>query len=414
MPRKAKNRSANGSGSIRRIERTANGKKYTYWQARYTTGYDPATGKQIQRSVNGKTKAEVAEKLRKITAEIDQGIYVEPCKLTVAEWLNIWLEDYVGDVRPSTAYNYKRNLELHVIPFVGAVKLEALSPQMIQRIYNALSKPSDPGKKPLQPKSVKDVHGVFHKALEQAVKNGYIRTNPADACVLPKKEKHDVQPLEYNQIQRFLQKIEGHVHEYYYKIAMFTGLREGELLGLTWDCVDFEDGLLTVKQQLRKSQEKGGGYYISPTKNGKQRTIALAPSVIELFRMQQKHLMELEAAAAGAWSNTARLVCALDNQEHEYNLVFRNEIGNRLSYRTVYDCFKRVVADMGMKEVRIHDLRHTYAAISLESGDDIKTLQSNLGHATAAFTLDIYGHMTNRMRKYSAERMEQFIQTLGT
>lgn len=173
---------------------------------------------------------------------------------------------------------------------------------------------------------------------------------------------------------------------------------EGEMLGLTWDCVDFENGLLTVKQQLRKPQEKGGGYYIAPTKNGNPRVIALAPSVLELFRQQKKHLMELEAAAHGLWNKTTMLPSAKDQQEHAYNLVFRNEIGERLSYRTVYDCFKRVVKELGMEKVRIHDLRHTYAVISFQCGDDVKTVQSNLGHATAAFTLDIYGHVTDQMR----------------
>lgn len=413
MPRsKSATRGTNGSGSIRKVTKTSNGKTYSYWQARYTVGFDPITGKQIQHSINGKTKAEVAQKLRQVTAEIDQGTYIEPCRLTVEEWLTIWLNEYLNDVRPSTAYNYKRNLELHIMPQLGKARLEKLSPQMVQRVYNDLSKPKNSAQKPLHPKSVKDVHGVLHKALDQAVKNGYLKVNPCNVCVLPRAEKTEIKPLEQEQIQLFLKAIEGHVHEYYYKIALFTGLREGEMLGLTWDCVDFERGMLTVKQQLRKSQEKGGEYYVAPTKNGKQRVIALAPSVVDLFRMQKRHLQELELAAGGIWMKDAVLFSSRNEKEQHYDLVFRNEMGDRLSYRTVYDCFKRVVAELGMKDARIHDLRHTYAVISFQSGDDVKTIQSNLGHATAAFTLDVYGHVNDQMKKDSATRLEQYIQSI--
>ena len=127
MPRsKSATRGTNGSGSIRKVTKTSNGKTYSYWQARYTVGFDPITGKQIQHSINGKTKAEVAQKLRQVTAEIDQGTYIEPCRLTVEEWLTIWLSEYLNDVRPSTAYNYKRNLELHIMPQLGKARLEKL------------------------------------------------------------------------------------------------------------------------------------------------------------------------------------------------------------------------------------------------------------------------------------------------
>ena len=410
MPRNNKGgRGANGSGSIRKL--TINGK--TYWQGRYTTGFDPVTGKQVQRSVSGKTQAEVAKKLREITSKIDLGTYTAPCKMTLAEWVEIWTRDYIVDVRPSTAYLYQRNLSLHVLPELGSVRLDKLTTQMIQRVYNDLYNPKEPSKKPLQPKSVKDVHGVLHKLLDQAVKCNYIPLNPSNGCVLPKIEKEEVKPLEREQIIALLSAIEGHVHEWYYRIAMFTGLREGEMLGLTWDCIDFGRATLTVKQQLRKSQERGGGYYMAPTKNGKQRVIALAPSVLEYFRQQRQKLLDMESHAGCAWQKKVLLYSTTDRKPREYDLVFRNEIGDRLSYRTVYDCFKRVVKELGIPDTRIHDLRHTFAVISLLGGDDVKTVQQNLGHATASFTLDVYGHVTDQMRRNSADRMENFIQDVS-
>lgn len=395
-----KSRSANGSGSIRKITTTGkNGKEYTYWQARCTVGYDPGTGRQKQRSVTGKTQKEVAQKLRQLTAELDAGTYHEPCRLTVAQWLETWQKDYLFDVKPSTAYLYGTNIKLYILPHIGAIKLESLNTPAVQAFYNDLLHPKNPDTKALSPKTIKNIHGVLHKALKQAVLCGHIRSNPADGCVLPRIVKKEITPLDEEHISLFLKAIKGHPHEYLYKITLFTGLREGEVLGLTWDCVDFANGTLTIKQQLRREQKKGGQYYFSPTKNGKTRLISLAPTVLELFHLQKAAQAEKERKAGCLWENK--------------NLVFSNELGGFLSYRTVYDCYKRVVAGIGIPDARFHDLRHSYAYAAIKSGDDIKTVQENLGHATAAFTLDVYGHVTKQMKQASADRMEQFIQSVS-
>ena len=124
MPRtKTAGRGANGNGSIRKITTTRNGKQYTYWQARYTEGYDLGTGKQIQRSITGKTQKEVAQKLKQATYELDQGTYKEPRRMSVKEWLDIWKAEYTGDVKESTAYIYKKNVDMYVVPYIGSVKL---------------------------------------------------------------------------------------------------------------------------------------------------------------------------------------------------------------------------------------------------------------------------------------------------
>lgn len=395
----AKHRGTGGAGSIRKISSTKNGKTYTYWQGRYTEGYDPGTGKQIQRSVTGKTQKEVSQKLRQLTHELDEGRYVAPCHMTVGEWLELWKETYLGGVKPSTAYLYEREIQLHLLPHLGAIRLESLTAPHIQRCYNELLRPQKKGVRPLSPKSIKNVHGVLHRALQQAVLIGYLRFNPSDACVLPRITRKEIHPLEEDQIVAFLREIQGHPHEYLYRIALFTGLREGELLGLTWDCIDFDRGTLLVRQQLRREQKKGGEYYFSPPKNNRSRLLTLAPSVVQLLRWQRWKENELRVKAGELWE--------------EHDLVFSNAYGGFLSHRTVYDCFKRVVAKIGTPTTRFHDLRHTYAVAAIKSGDDIKTVQENLGHATAAFTLDVYGHMTAQMRENSASRMEQFIRSVS-
>ncbi|MCI2106916.1 MAG: N-terminal phage integrase SAM-like domain-containing protein [Intestinimonas sp.] len=181
MPRRA----AQGTGTIRKKTVTRSGKEYTYWEARYTTGTDPGTGKQIQRPITGKTQREVSQKLKAATAAIDAGTYTAPSRMTVGEWLDIWAQDYLGGVKPFTVASYNGQIRNHIKPALGTVRLEALNAHTIQRFYNDLSKPHD-DKPGLSPKTVKGVHGVLHKALQQAVMIGYIRFNPSDACTLPR------------------------------------------------------------------------------------------------------------------------------------------------------------------------------------------------------------------------------------
>jgi len=400
MSRKsAGGKSANGAGSIRKITSVRNGKEYTYWQGRYTEGYDEYSGRQIQRSITGKTQKEVAQKLRQITSEIDAKTYVAPCKISITEWMEIWSKDYLVGIKPSTVYLYTSCIRLYIVPHLGHIRLDALNAHTVQHFYNELTDPSRPNVKPISAKSVKNVHGILHKALKQAVLNGYLRTNPTEACILPRIIKKEMHPLEEDQITLFLRETIKHPHENLYKIALFTGLREGELLGLGWEHIDFQAGTLTVNRQLRRDQKKGGKFYFSPPKNNKSRTLTLAPSVVRLFQLQRIEQNSMRLYAGDLWE--------------DHGLVFTNEIGSYLSYRTIYDCFKRIVRNIGAPETRFHDLRHTYAVACIKSGDDIKTVQENLGHATAAFTLDVYGHVTKQMRRDSADRLEQFIRCVS-
>ena len=386
-----KTKGAKGGGTIRQ---RPDGR----WEARYTLGIDPGTGKQIQKSVYGKTQREVRQKLTAITAEIDSGMYQEPCKMTVNEWLDIWLKDYQIGVKDSTAYLYERQAKLYLRPALGNISLETLKAHTVQRLYNSLSQEHD-GQPALSAKTIKNIHGVLHKALQQAVLLNYIRYNPTTACVLPKIVKKEIHPLTDQQTAQLLNLLKGSKYEIPLTVDLFTGLREGEVLGLGWEHIDFQAGTLTVKRQLRREQKKGGEYYFSPPKNNKSRCLTLAPSVIQLFRLQKLEQNSMRMEAGDAWE--------------EHGLIFTNQTGGYLSYRTVYDCFKRIVRNIGAPATRFHDLRHTFAVASIKSGDDIKTVQENLGHATAAFTLDVYGHVTKQMKQDSAARMEQFIKSVS-
>jgi integrase len=389
----------NGDGTIRkRTKINKDGSSRVYWEGRITIGHDATTGKQLQKTLTAKTQTELLQKMQTLRCELLTMPKSTPATptMTFNQWADEWLETYLSHTKPSTAYLYTQHLETYVRPRLGKMLLKDITTTHIQKLYNALLKPTNPDDTPLSAKTVRDIHGVLHSCLERAVKLGYLSQNPSDACTLPRVTQREMEILDFDQLQDFLDRIKGHVHENLYKVAIYTGLREGELLGLPWSCVDFTRGILTVKQQLRREQKKGGTYYISSTKNGKIRTIKLAPSILEIFK-NQKDLEDQKRLAAGdAWLNTG--------------LVFTNEIGGYLSYRTVYDCFKRIVRSMGRPNLRFHDLRHTYATICAYNGDDPKTLQSNLGHATPAFSMTVYEHVTAQMATASADRMEAFIQ----
>jgi len=380
-------RNAQGSGSIRqRPDGT--------WEARYTTGRDPGTGRQVQKSVYGKTQKEVRQKLTKATKEMDDGIYIEPTKLTVGAWIDIWLEEYAKNtVKISTHHLYSKICRSYIKPNLSAVKLTALSAPIIQNLCNDLHS-GNIGKSALSAKTIKNIHGVLHKALQQAVTIGYIRVNPADACNLPRIVKKDIKPLDKSQIAKFMDAIEGHPFETLYLVTLLTGMRQSETLGLRWECVDFEKGTLLVNAQLLKDSANGG-YYLDTTKSNKPRLITPAVFVMDALKKYKQQQAEWKSLAHDAWVDSG--------------YVFTNELGEHLKHMTVYKNYKRIVADLGIPAARYHDLRHSYAVVALMSGDDVKTVQENLGHHTAAFTLDVYGHVTEEMKRNSAARMDEFI-----
>ncbi len=391
MPQSKK--STSGMGSIRKVTKVVKGKEYTYYEARYTEGFDPRTGKQIQRSISDKSKKVVAQKLKAALAAIDAGTYKAPCKMTVAQWLDIWIAEYLNSVKPLTKHNYNKQVQKHLKPALGTARLEALDTHTIQRFYNSLIASG------LSPKTVKNVHGILHCALQQAIACDYISRNPADACKLPKVTKPEIKPLEPEEIARLLKEAEQDDYCNLFIVAMFTGMRQGELLGLAWECVDFKSGIITVKQQL---QCKDGNYFLETPKSGKNRTILPAPIVMDALRNQMERQRKEQEQAGEMWDN-------------QFNLVFTDALGKYLVRRTVVKHFKKISQRARISDdARFHDLRHSFAVSSLYAGDDIKTVQANLGHATAQFTLDVYGHVTQKMRQESANRMQKFYEQLSS
>ena len=386
--KKQSKRGANGNGTIRQ---RPDGR----WEGRITVGHDGGSGKQIQRSVYGKTQKEVRIRLQEIAVSIDRGDYLEPHKMTVGEWLNQWLENYNDSAKHSTRISYEQHCRNHIIPALGSVKLTALRPDMVQKFVKSLSLPD----KALSPKTVKNVHGVLHSALKKAVALRYINFNPADNCELPRIEKPEIHPLDEPEIKKFLAVLEdNNLYSVLMRFDLFTGLRLSEILGLQWSCIDFERGIITVSKQLSRPRRKGDVYCFTSLKNGKTRTIKPAPSIMALLKEHRKHQAEMRLLAGSLWDDGGFP-----------DLVFTTEMGGHLCYAVVERRFKKTLAEAGIDIRNFHALRHSYAVSSLRAGDDVKTVQENLGHYSAAFTLDVYGHVTDTMRDISSQNMERFI-----
>ena len=407
---------SNGDGTIRQ-------RKDGTWEGRYTVGIHPGTGKAIRKSIYGKKQEEVAAKLRKITSEIDSGSYMEPSKMTVKEWFEIWLSDYMGDKKPLTVQQYRSMAETHIYPEIGAVKLSKLTSPQLQKFYNQLAVDGKKGKRknqetgmmeivktgqPLSAKTIRNIHDIISKALNTAVLQGMIRENVSQRVTVPKVIKEEVKPLTEDQQKAFIKAISEHRFKTIYLLTLFTGLREGEVVGLTWDCFDEQKGTLKVYRQLQRVPGKWSDWRFVPLKNNKTRVIQLSPFVVKLLEDQKTYQIEGQRFAAGiAWQGFQ------NDEERKTAFIFTDDLGNHLNSATVLENFKKVADQIGVPSARFHDLRHTFAVNCLQEGDNPKTVQENLGHHSAAFTLDVYGHVSDRMKEESARRQQAYIARLG-
>ena len=346
-----------------------------------------------RRFVYGKSSQEVRKKIAALALKVDLGLYIDESDMLLRDWLTQWIEAYIN-VKDSTLTRYMIDVEQHISPALGDIPLCDLRTTHIQLFYNHLLKSG------MSAKSLKNLHGVLHEALERAVLIDLIPKNASNACVLPKVKQAEMHPLKEEDVPRFLDAIRDDIFCDVYYVALFTGMRQGEILGLTWDNVSFDQQTILISHQLQRVR-KNREYHFTDLKNGRARIIQPPPEVMTVLKKIQNTQKSLKELPDKNWRN-------------EFNLVFVNKKGQHLSCMTIYHHFKNIVDSIGRPEMRFHDLRHSYAVISLQTGACVKCLSASLGHATTAFTLDRYGHTTDRMRQDAADRMSAYIQSLSS
>jgi integrase len=340
--------------------------------------------------IYGKTRQEVAEELSKALSDRASGFVFDAGTLTLGGYLDRWLSHSVrGSVRQRTFERYEQIARVHIKPTLGRIKLKALTPTHVRGLYQ---EKLDDG---LAPRTVQYIHTTLRKALKEAVQDGLIPRNAADAVKAPRPAKKEINPLTHEQARIFLEVASGDRFEALYVLAIHCGLREGELLGLKWDDLDLETGTLSVRRTLSETRELGRIF--EPPKNGKGRSIKLTPGAIEALRGHLgRQLKEIERA---------------DGRYEDQGLVFPAKAGTPMNAKNLTArSFKPLLVKAVLSpSVRLHDLRHTCATLLLGKGVHPKIVQELLGHATIAITLDTYSHVLPTMQSEAVKAMEEVL-----
>ena len=353
----------NGEGSIYR-------RKDGRWVGQYLVY--TAEGPKY-RYLYGKTRTDVSKRLTKAMADRDGGVVFDAGKLTLGEYLERWLSDSLkGTVRASTCERHEINVRVHISPALGRVLLKALTPAHVRALHR---EKLDTG---LATATVRKIHSTLHKALAQAVADGLIPRNAADVKA-PRPAPEEMRPLSEAEACAFLDaaKDSGDRFEPLYVLAITTGLRRGELLGLRWDDVDLQRGTLRVGRALVR---EGGRHLLGETKTRRgRRQVNLTPRTVAALKAHRKRQLERKVKLASLYK--------------DHGLIFPSETGTPVNPENlVKRSFKPLLKKAGLPEIRFHDLRHTCATLLLGRGVHPKIVQELLGHATIAMTLDNYSH----------------------
>jgi Site-specific recombinase XerD len=380
-------RRGNGEGSIRK-------RKDGRWEGRYTAGADPLTGKVLSRNVLGKTQTETLEKLKAAIKEAEKLDLQRAGQYTVAQWARLWFETYSKPhVRESTALYYENYIEQHIIPRIGEVKLNTLTPIQVQRFYNDVKsggrikrneKITDLS---LSNRTVRGLHMLLHNCLEQAVRERLISVNPTDNCRIPPKERKEMKVIPPEKIGDYLKAAKDHGVLAMFYLELSSGLRRGELLALLWSDLDVATRTISVTKTVHRYN--GELKVLPPKTENSIRKIVIPQQAVDL--LEEEHTRHPD--------NPYMFPSPVTGGMYDPDAIGRTH--------------KKLLARAGLESsIRFHDLRHTFSTIMIQNGVDAKTLSGMLGHYSAAFTLDTYTHITSQMQEAAAEKMSVFMESI--
>ena len=350
------------------------------WEIKVETGPRETDGRrqtQYHTVRGGRRDAERA--LTAILADLDSGSYVAPSALTVAAFLTDWLVTARDRLAPKTAERYDEICRHQILPFLGAVRLQALKPPQIGAWHRQLRTAGGAGGKPLAAQTVKHAHRVLHSALEHAVRTEILSRNPAHSVPTPKVRAPEMAIVEATEIESLFARLADHRLYPIVLLAFSTGARRGELLALRWSDFDLETGTVNIARSVEETRE---GLRIKPTKTGTSRIISLPADAVAMLRDHRRRQSEdrfrLGLGAAGP-----------------RDLVFSDD-GLTMSPDTLSRDWWRAVTTLALPRVPFHAWRHTHASLLIGSGLDVVAVSRRLGHSTPATTLRVYAHLFNR------------------
>ena len=379
-------RRPNGDGTVRK--RKSDGR----WEGRITIG-KKKDGTCIIKTVTAKTQKALMVRLNELKFRYAGANLVEKCQMTVGEWLIDWLDNYKKHmIRPTTYRGYKNYIETHMIPYIGKKPITNLRTSDIQRMYNRLKEGGRATEHPedgfaLSNSMVRSVHMLLHEALDGAVKERIIPSNPTKGAVIPKTDYKEKTILRETEVERLLEIAKGHVGWYdFFYLECMTGLRKGEICALKWS--DYDE--INRKMSVRKSATyMDGKVSIGETKTERSRRKIILPKSVARMLSERKK-----------------------NATSEWIFPSVNDLNKPMNPQTAYNKLKSLLREAALPDLRFHDLRHTFATHAASSGVDPKTLSAILGHTDASFTLDTYTHVTTDMQKNASKIVNNFMTDL--
>lgn len=356
---------------------------------------DPTTGKRRQQwhTVHG-TKRDAERFLRDIQLALDKGTYVKPNRIKLGEWLNQWLEcDVIVNTTPRTYESYREAINKHIIPGLGNIALSELEPLHVQGYYGMkLKKGRIDGQGGLSAKSVLYQHHILSKAIDYAVKMGFVARNVISLIAPPRVQRVTMNTLNTEEVLTFLDAAKESPYYVFFSTLLFTGLRRGEALALRWRNLDLSNACLRVVESAHTL--RNGEYVVKEPKTPhSRRMVTLPPSLVALFKEYRADQELLRIHLGTTLSND--------------DFVFIGYKGKPLNPDVVTHAFGKVVGKAGFRNIRLHDLRHTHATLMLKAGVHPKIVSERLGHASIRITLDIYSHVLPGLQEAAAEKFDK-------
>jgi integrase len=366
---------ANGEGTLRQRPNGA-------WQARYVDGAG------VQHALTRPTQKAASAAMRKALEDARQGVRPLPAHTSVADWLELWLADRERALRPATVTSYRETCERYIVPTIGRLRLDRLTPEDVGGMIRGLEARTEP--RPLSARTVRYAVNILRIALSRAVRSRRLPVNVAgpEYVDAPKPAPHELHPLTAAQVRTFLASVRGSRDEALYVTALGTGARQGELLGLMWADVDLEARTMRIRQTL----QRGTRTVAEPKTAGSRRTLSLAPSVVTALR----ELREAHRAEGRPIPGPGAFVFALPDGRPFDGVNVTHDLADAL-------------ARAKLPRQRFHDLRHAFATLQLEAGADLYSVSRALGHTGIATTADTYAHWTEAMGRSVADRAEGFL-----
>ena len=360
------------------------------WEARLHLGYDE-NGKRRRKPYYGHTRREAAQKLERARQDLALGLAVGGDeRQTVAQFLTRWLQESAKPaVRASTFETYAMYVRVHLVPSIGRVRLTRLQPSDVQRMLNTKLASG------LAPRTVCHLRAILRHALNQAVRWGDIRRNPALLVDAPHVPRYEPTVLTPDQARAFLSAVSEDRLAALYTVALAVGVRQGEALALGWEDVDLDAGTLTVRRALRRVG--GSLQFVEPKTRLSRRSVALPGFAVAALRNHRKRQLQERLWAGSKWRSS--------------DLVFTTSIGTPLDGSSVTHRLQRLLAQAGLPRLRFHDLRHSAATLLLAQGVHPRIVMETLGHSQISLTLNTYSHVIPSLQRQAADRMEDILAT---